>query len=274
MELIELKKEYSNLEGGSLEPLVINKVWDCNPQTFLRPAVIVAPGGGYAYASEREAEPIAARFLALGFQTFVLRYLTKTEGVAYPEELLELASAVDYVKKHAEEYRVNPEEVFAVGFSAGGHLVADLAMEMKGLERLGFEGDATLKGIGLGYPVISYEDGHKESYDNLLFGYTEEAQAKMREDLSLEKHVSKENPPAYIYTTATDKTVPVSNSLRYASALMKEGVPCELHVYSYGPHGSSVGDEEVCPGFPEDPAIRHWPEECAAFFRRFCVEKF
>ena len=128
---VELKKEYSSLCGGVLECMVMDYPWDGeNTIGWRRPALIVVPGGAYAMTSKREGAPIASEFFARGFQTFVLEYVVAGEdGVPYPEQLLELAAAVDYVKKHAEELHVNPDEVFAVGFSAGGHLTANLAVD-------------------------------------------------------------------------------------------------------------------------------------------------
>ena len=219
---------------------------------------------------------IAARFLAQGFQTFILNYLTAREGVSYPEERNELGAAIDYLKKHADKYHVNPEEIFAVGFSAGGHLVADVAMEEETLQRE-FSLDTKLKGIGLGYPVISYEDGEKGTYQNLLCNYSEEERIPLRAKLSLEKHVTSQNPPAYIFATGNDELVPVSNAIRYASSLYKNSVPCELHIFPNGAHGVSSGDKEIC-SLPcyQDPTgrIRYWTNECASFFRSFVKEVF
>lgn len=62
---------------------------------------------------------MASQFLARGFQTFILTYLCSPDGVSYPEQLIELSAAVDYVKKHAAEYNVNADEVFVVGFRGG-----------------------------------------------------------------------------------------------------------------------------------------------------------
>ena len=92
---IELKKHYPNLQGGTLSPLVLTRVNDTLDNAFVRPALIVVPGGAYIMNSGREAEPVAARFLAKGFQTFVLHYHCSSQGAFYPEPLLELAIAVD-----------------------------------------------------------------------------------------------------------------------------------------------------------------------------------
>lgn len=277
MEKIELKNFYPFLKRGSLKPLVINEVFDDPQKEWRRPAVIVVPGGGYFMVSNREGETVASRFLALGFQTFILTYSVAPQGGHYPDQIEELGAAIDYVKKNADRYHVNPEEVFAMGFSAGGHLVADLAMEAPRLEKeKGL--DCSLKAIGLGYPVISNHGiGEANSYKNIVNGYSEEEQARLKERLSLEDKVSKINPPAYIFATGEDQTVPVQNSVLYASALWKLGVPCELHIFAKGVHGISTGDKEVtdCPWFTgASEGITDWPKECALFWRNFVKEKF
>ncbi|MGN1261486.1 MAG: alpha/beta hydrolase [Candidatus Enteromonas sp.] len=277
MEDIELKTVNPHLRGGTLSPLVLPRVNDDPVNAFKRPAVIVAPGGAYLSNSDREAMPVAARFLAEGFQAFVLHYFTIAQGVAYPEELLELATAVDYVRKHAEEYHVNEDEIFVVGFSAGGHLVGDLAMEWSDLKRFGFEGDASVKAIGLGYPVINHRLGHELSHQKLLEG-TDPSEFEAKADaLDLDLHVNANCPPAFLFATAEDHCVPVQNVLSYASALAKEGIPFALHIFPKGEHGISVADYEVSPrkDYPvERKGIRDWPRECADFFRSYCVEPF
>lgn len=276
MGTIELKKDYGFLKGGTLYPLYIHQAFDRPNPLWRRPAVIVVPGGGYGMVCPREGEVIAARFLAKGFQTFVLTYLAAKEGVSYPEERNELGAAIDYLKKNADAFHINKKEIFAVGFSAGGHLVADVAMEEKEL-REKYSLDAKLKGIGLAYPVISYEEGEVGTYRNLLKGYEEEEKGILQKKLSLEKHVTKENPPAYVFATGNDQVVPVSNAIRYASALFKNGVMCELHVFPNGAHGFSSGDGETCSSasyFDPTGRVRYWTDECASFFRSLVEEPF
>ena len=89
------------------------------------PAMIVVPGGGYAMTSEREADPIALEYFTRHYNTFIVRYACAP--YRYPTSLTQLACAVDYVKKHADEFNVDTNKIFAVGFSAGGHLLASLA---------------------------------------------------------------------------------------------------------------------------------------------------
>ncbi len=284
---VNLEKEYSFLQGGELECILteypfdwtndeeIPDCWKNKANNWHRPALIVLPGGGYAMCSKREAGPIATAFLAKGFHTFILNYLHVGNGVRYPEELLEAATAVDYVRKHAEELHVNPKEVFVVGFSAGGHLAGNLAVEHQNVEKkAGVALDCKPTAVGLGYPVISYKHGHTGSYDNLLPNYSEEEKAEIFKWVNLDEAVSEQTPPAFIWTTAEDTCVPPRNAMYYALALDKQKIPYELHVYPRCNHGLASADAEVNMDHPELARISNWVDDCSAFFHLFTVEKF
>ena len=272
---VDLTKEYNFLQGGKLDCLLMDYPWDgeVNPN-WKRPAVIVVPGGGYGMVSKREAEPIASAFFARGFQTFVLWYLTSLDGVCYPEQLLELSSAVDYVKKNAQALNVNADEIFVVGFSAGGHLAGNLAVEHQNVsEKVGVALDCKPTAVGLSYPVITNICGHFGSYQNLLQGYTEEAKEELLKTLRLNEAVSEATPPAFIWATADDNVVPANNALRYALALADKGIDYELHVYPHGAHGLSTASLEVNGPADDLPRISRWVDDCATFFRLYTVEK-
>ena len=273
--VVDLSKHYK-LSGGSLACILMDEPYDRNGERWNRPAVIVVPGGGYGMVSKREGEPRAFSFLDKGFQTFVLEYTIGGEnGKSYPEQLLELAAAVDYVKKNAQSMRINPDEIFVVGFSAGGHLAGNLCVEYHTVaEKYGAPLDCKPTAAGLCYPVISYIDGHLGSYENLLYGYTDEAKTELLKTLCLDESVTDKTPPAFLWTTAEDKCVPPSNALRYAMALNKVGVPYELHVYPKGGHGLSTCLPEVNYGNAAYVRNAVWMQDCANFFLSFCRERF
>ena len=271
---VDLKKEYG-LKGGILECILANRPFDSD-KDWKRPALIVVPGGGYGMVSKREGEPIAFEFLSRGYQVFVLTYTVGGEkGEYYPEQLLQLSAAVDYVKKNAEAMNVNPNEIFAVGFSAGGHLVGDLAVECDTVsEKAGFALNARPTAVGLIYPVISDIEGHIGSYNNLLYGYTDEAKAELLKTLRLNERVTENTPPAFLWATAEDKTVPASNAIRYAAACASNGVPYELHILPQGRHGLSTGSKEINEDAPGLSRVNHRLGDCDKFFRIYIEEQF
>lgn len=271
---VDLKDKYAFLQGGKLECQLMRNPWDDN-RAWQRPAVIVVPGGGYGMCSRREADPVATEFLAKGFQTFVLTYLCAGAKIRYPEQLLELASAVDYVRKHAKEMDVNANEIFVVGFSAGGHLVGNLAIEHQNIsQKAGVELDCKPTAVGLCYPVISKVHGHQGSYVNLLQGYSEEEQVELLKTLNLNEAVSEQTPPAFIWATAEDNVVPADNALRYALALDRQGISYELHIYPRGAHGLSTSNREIYGEHPDLQRMSHWTQDCAAYFHIFTEERF
>ncbi len=146
-----------------------------------------------------ETDPIATEFLARGFQVFIVTYLSYSEGYGYPEQLFEIASAVDYIKRNASVLRVNPDEVFAVGFSAGGHLVGNLAVEQASIPtKMGKDIDCQVAAVGLCYPVIRSDLGHTDSHERILEKYSDEGKASLLKTLNLDGGVTDETPPAFI----------------------------------------------------------------------------
>ncbi len=212
-----------------------------------RPVILMCPGGGYEMTSDREAEPMAMQFLAMGYHVAILRY--SVSPVRYPAALLQVAESVLYLKKHAEEYHIDPEKIVLQGCSAGGHLAANygIAWNSPFLTKLmGMENDPErlrVAGLLLCYPVItSGEKAHEESFRNLLGEQYEEK----KEELSLENQVTPDTPPTFLWHTATDETVPVENSLYFFQACLQQGVSAELHIYPVGGHGLSLANEETC----------------------------
>lgn len=209
-----------------------------------RPLVLVCPGGAYAYTSEREGDPLAMQFLAMGYHAAVLRY--SCAPAVYPTALTELAYSVALIRRNAQDWHVNPEQVLVLGCSAGGHLAASLGVFWKEAflaEALGLkEEEGRLirpDGMILCYPVItSGEFAHRDSFKNLLGAREEELLAKM----SLENQADKDTPPAFIWHTYTDGAVPVENSLLLVGALRRAGVPAEFHMYPWGGHGLSLAN--------------------------------
>ena len=271
-QVIELSKHYK-VQGGTLTVYAADYPFDEPCIDWRRPAVVIVPGGGYSMCSKREGETVGFKFLAKGFNAFVLEYMCEPDGVYYPEQLLELAVSVDYIRKNAEKFNTNPDEIFAVGFSAGGHLAASLSTDHTIAQEF-YDGDIDphLTGAGLIYPVVSDKYSHGDSHDNLFKHAPEGYKEKYIPLTRMDSRVCQRTAPAYIFSTFGDSVVPSLNALKYAQAMAQNGIQYELHVYKNGDHGMSTGDCEVNfdnSGFSRNQA---WVDDCAAFFRDFVKE--
>lgn len=206
----------------------------------LRPAMLILPGGGYEYCSDREQEPVALKFLHAGYSAFVLRY---TVNAAYPVPLIEAAMAMRYIRENANRYSADPHHVGALGFSAGGHLAGMLATLFRAAPVTELLGDGLVRpdAVLLTYPVISGGEYGDEGTMRRISG----GDPKLRKELSLEDRVTADCPPAFLWHTAEDACAPAENSLLYAAACRRAGVPFELHLFERGRHGTSVADIEV-----------------------------
>ncbi len=270
-----------------------------------RPVVIVVPGGGYEMCSDREKEPVALRFMAMGYHACMLDYSVAPNR--FPVALQELALAVALIRQRAGQWHVDPHKVFVCGFSAGGHLTCSLGtlwdrdfvwkpvweiLNSGGREALsgGPEGDwvksevlpgpdapenqaaASIRpdGLILCYPVItSGEYRHQGSFRNLLGA---EADQEQMELLSLENQVSSSMPPVFLWHTVEDRSVPVENSLLLALALRRAGISFEMHLYPKGAHGLSLAIEETA-GSREnsvEPSCQNWISLVQSWLERLC----
>ncbi len=242
---------------------------------YQRKALLVIPGGGYQFVSDREGEPVALAFMPHGFNTFVLHYSVARKK-KFPSQLIEASAAVKHIKEHAAEYFIRPEEVFAVGFSAGGHLCASLGILWKQKEiyetlQMPY-GYNRPRGIMPIYPVISADPAisHFGSFQNLLCSDTPDPSEM--ETCSLEKHVDADSSPAFLVHTANDQAVDVRNSLVMANAYTENKVPYELHIFPDAPHGMSLcnaitGGTE--PKF-DNPLIADWVRMAANWATEVC----
>ncbi len=206
-----------------------------------RPAMLVFPGGGYWFLSDREAEPIALAYLNEGYAAFVLTYSVQ---VAYPLPLNEAIMAMAYIREHAEEFCIFSDKIAATGFSAGGHLLGLLAtVNDKEAERiLGKKAvDVRPDAVVYNYAVVSFgEYTHKGTRDIC----TENGKLD-RVALSIEKRVDANSAPAFIWHTSLDTCVPVQNAFLLAQAYQKASVGYNLHIFEKGWHGLSLGNAEV-----------------------------
>lgn len=255
-------------------------IQDSYPETYgerKRPVVLVCPGGGYEHVSVREGEPIALRFLAAGCHAAVLWYDISKQGVAHPQELLELAKAAAYLREHADEYAIDKDKLLVAGFSAGGHLAASLGCfwHEDWLEKkMGMSGENYRpNGLILAYPVItSGEFAHRGSFVNLM---GKGASPELEKQLSLENRVTEKVPPVFMWHTFEDGAVPLENSLLFASALRRAGVNFEYHVFPHGGHGYALATRETAmPSMVEiEPQCEQWMALCSNWIKYNYIEK-
>ena len=213
--------------------------------------LIILPGGAYGGLAEHEGPGYAEYFSAQGLACFVVRYRLGSQGFRHPAMLEDALAAIATVRGAAADLGLDPRKIGIMGSSAGGHLAAHALVAWQQ-----YASATSLRpdfGV-LCYPVI-VSDGefcNRGSIANLLGPAPAPA---LLEAVSCERHVTPDTPPCFLWHTAEDEGVPVENSLLFASALRKHGVPFELHVYTKGRHGLGLG------------APFAWAQDCVRWVR-------
>ncbi|HEY6143845.1 MAG TPA: alpha/beta hydrolase [Flavobacterium sp.] len=220
-------------------------------------AVIVCPGGGYHHLSiNKEGYKIAKWLNTLGISAFVLKYRLPSDLIMKDKAvgpLQDAQEAIRMVRRNAEKYKLDPNKIGIIGFSAGGHLAATLATKFD--EKVYTPKDNTSARPDfsvLMYPVISMQEGitHKGSRTNLL---GENPSTEMTDKYSNEKQVNSTTPKTFIVHATDDKSVPVENSINYYLALKQNKIPVEMHIYENGGHGFGLG---------VDGTNKNWTKSC------------
>lgn len=240
-----------------------------DPETANGAAVVVCPGGGYGMLADHEGKPVALWLNTLGVTGCVLKYRL---GPRYhhPVMLQDISRALRLVRTRSHDWSLDPQRLGVLGFSAGGHLASTAETHFDSgdpaatdpIDRVSSRPDFAI----LVYPVITMlaPYTHEGSRENLL---GRQPSQELIELLSNERQVTPRTPATFLVHTADDGAVPVENSLMFASALRKAGVPFELHVFQHGPHGFGLAGG--------DPVLGAWPGLCAHWMRAngFLTEK-
>lgn len=268
-----------------------------------RPAVLVCPGGAYLSCSDREGEPVALRFAAMGYHAFVLRYSTYNNGQPgmfplnpdlpvnpnslYPAPLRDIGKAFLTIRAGARKWLVDVERIAICGFSAGGHNCAmysvywqdPLLSEFFGKDPALFKPAAAI----LAYAICDYRLMFGEVSDpfvqalsdaaSIAYMGTKTPAPELLETLSPALHVSPNTPPTFLWATAGDALVPVENTTRMATALARAGVPFEAHIFEQGQHGLSLADQSTAGSLPEINAdVAKWVDLAGAWLnKRFAL---
>ena len=221
-------------------------------------AVIVAPGGGYVTLGMNvEGRQVADWFTTRGFTAVVLKYRLGPHH-PYPEPLLDGQRAMRLVRSMSSDLHLDPDKIGFVGFSAGGHLAAMVATSSD-------EGNAQAPDpvgrfsdrpnfLVLGYAWLNAMQPNAQrmiTYCSVLRTLPEDKCKEWESLYTPALHISPKMPPTFLYGTTDDSTVSVSASVDFYTALVKAGIPAELHIFGHGAHGSGLGGG--------DPSLDMWP---------------
>jgi acetyl esterase/lipase len=228
-------------------------------------AVVICPGGGYGMLASHEGVDYARFLNEQGIAGFVLKYRLGSKGYRHPVMLQDAARAVRTVRARAVDWGLGKHRIGIMGSSAGGHLASTLLTHFDAgkpdsgdpIERVSSRPDFGI----LCYAVITMgQFTHQGSRNNLL---GPNPSAELVKNLSNELQVTKDTPPCFVWHTWEDTAVPVENSLQFAEALRKAGVPFDLHIYLKGAHGLGLGTRDWA------PAQRHpWTRDCAFWLQQ------
>lgn len=209
----------------------------------VRPCFLIVPGGGYCMVVNTEGEAVGDVFYKMGMNIIVLTYTTDiTMSVPLRDQpMKDLSRAIRYIRANAARFHIDPSRITICGSSAGGHLCATVATHFSDIndpdpEYAPFSNRPD--GAVLCYPVITTgEFTHIYSVWALV---GQNAGDDEMNYYSLEKQVTKHTPPCFIWQTVTDNLVPVENSMMFAEACRKAGVPYAYYAFPAGWHGLSV----------------------------------
>lgn len=209
-----------------------------NSQGKKSKAVVICPGGGYAYLAIEKEGHVIARFLAKnGIAAVVLKYRLPNDSMQPNKKLApvqDARQAIRMIRANAEKWNIDPNNIGIMGFSAGGHLAATASTRRPYFD---VEGENLRPDFSLLiYPVISMKENltHRGSRENLLGKTPSE---ELVNEFSNEMQVSTQTPPTFLVHALDDGAVPVENTLNYLARLRENKIPCEVHLYKSGGHG-------------------------------------
>jgi acetyl esterase/lipase len=227
-------------------------------------AIVICPGGGYGGLAPHEGGAYARFLNQYGVAGFVLKYRLGSSGYRHPVMLQDAARAVRLVRARAGDWKLDPHHIGIMGSSAGGHLASTLVTHYDAgkpdatdlVERQSSRPDLGI----LCYAVITMgQFTHQGSKRNLLGN---DPSPELVRELSNELQVTKDTPPCFIWHTYEDGGVPVENSLQFAEAMRRAGVPFDLHIYQKGGHGMGLGASEATP-----EKWHPWTRDCIYWLR-------
>ncbi len=220
-------------------------------------AAVICPGGGYIrLAVDNEGSEIARWLNDFGITAVILKYRLPNDTIMENKSigpLQDVQETMRILRRHANEWNLNPNRIGVFGFSAGGHLAATLCTHFNDKvydsDSISAKPDFSV----LAYPVITMNEKYTHpGSQKCLLGKNPDP--KLVEYFSNEIQVTKDTPPAFIFAAEDDKTVPVQNSIDYFSSLKNLNIPAELHIYRKGGHGFGLGKNKG--------TVSSWPDTC------------
>lgn len=228
---------------------------------IIRPAIIICPGGAYIGITEKEAEPVAMKFLSEGYHVFILRYSIGVGQAMFPAPFLDAARAVMLVRENARRWCVDPDKIALCGFSTGGHVASVLATSWQDsfiAEALNspselFKPNALI----LCYPLLDIVQFRKkcmarspemepliEMILTAAYGSLNPSDALV-DEWTCKNRISSHMPPTFIWTTTEDAIMDVEECLDFIKGLAVHDIPYEFHIFEKGAHGLSLADQTV-----------------------------
>ena len=238
-----------------------------------RPAVIVCPGGSYFWHDMvNEGDSVGRWLQRNGISAFVLHYRTAyvpafifhyrllLRGNRYPDAINDLRQAMRYVRRLADRWQVDTCRLGVMGFSAGGHLAMSAVELLPSAEWPAF--------VAPVYPVVTMCEPcvHKRSRRGLM-GDNRKGDRRLRDSLSMERHVPDNCPPVFLVNCHDDPIVHYHNSELLDSALTAHKVPHLYIQYSTGGHGFGAS------GLKGSAECRQWRNRFLTWFKQLMQQQ-
>ncbi|OJG98912.1 hypothetical protein RV18_GL002774 [Enterococcus termitis] len=235
-------------------------------ENHLLPVLVICPGGGYDFLSNRESEPLALAFLAQGFQAIVLNYTTMQDDLKTDflnATVNQVKQTFDMIYQNKEEWQIDTNNIFLLGCSAGGHLAASYSTRWQ--EFADKTSHYKPAGTILCYPVTSFQLGWPKAITHFDFPISD------IERYDTANKIDQNTPETFIWHTANDTAVPVLNTLNYCEKLEKSSIPFECHIFESGRHGLSLATRASASKNTEqylDPIVASWFPTCITWLNK------
>ena len=214
--------------------------------------IVVLPGGGYSERAPHEGDPIAKFFISRGMHSVVVNY--RVAPNRYPAPLADAQRAIKLLRARADEWKIDPNSVVTLGFSAGGHLsgacatLEDVTAARVGADEVDRQ-SARPDGAILCYAALSNnkEWGNYGCGENFLGS----ERCRLESDyFSIENRVTDDTPPVFIWHTSDDPVVNVKNALVFGERMREHNRKFEMHIYPHGRHGLGLA--------PDTEDVKNW----------------